>query len=55
MKDPAPLVSATVAVPPLAHVRPDLPGGLIAAVQRATADEPRARQDSVAEFRADLL
>jgi serine/threonine-protein kinase len=50
----APLAYAVVRMPPLALVRPDLPAGLIAAVSRATADEPRGRQDSVSEFRAEL-
>jgi eukaryotic-like serine/threonine-protein kinase len=51
----APLASAAVPFPPLARMRPDLPGGVVAAVQRAMADEPRERQASVAEFCAELL
>ena len=42
-------------MPRLAEFRPDLPRGLIAAVQQAVALEPDSRQDSVAEFRAQLI
>jgi hypothetical protein len=41
-------------VAPLAYLRPDLPGRLIAAVRRAMADEPHRRQASVDEFCAEL-
>jgi serine/threonine-protein kinase len=40
--------------PPLAYLRPELPGCVIAAVRRAMADEPRLRHHSVGEFCADL-
>lgn len=49
---------ATTAVPrmpPLADARPGLPRRLNEAVQQALADEPDARQHSVAEFRAQLV
>jgi eukaryotic-like serine/threonine-protein kinase len=42
-------------MPRLAELRPGLPATLIQAVQRALADDPESRQDSVAEFRAQLL
>ncbi len=40
---------------PLAEVCPRLPRALSEAVQRAMADEPDARQESVAKFRAELI
>ena len=49
------LPTATPRMPRLGTVRPDLPRGLVAAVQRAVALDPDSRQDSVAEFRAQLL
>ena len=52
----APLVSAAAALRvPLAETRPGLPRPLSEAVQRAVADDPDARQESVAEFRAELV
>jgi serine/threonine-protein kinase len=45
---------ATGPFPPLAYLRPDLPGRLIAAIRRAMSDEPDLRQASVAEFSAEL-
>ena len=51
----APLATAVRPMRPLAEVRPDLPRGLVAAVQQAVAIEPDSRQDSVAEFRAQLI
>jgi len=51
----APLMTAARPLPPLADVRSDLPRGLVAAVQRAVSVEPDSRQDSVAEFRAELI
>ena len=51
----APLMTAARPLPPLAEVCPDLPRGLAAAVQRAVAFEPDSRQESVAEFRAQLI
>jgi serine/threonine protein kinase len=50
----APMPYATGPLPPLTYVRPDLSGRLIAAIRRAMADEPRLRQASVAEFRAEI-
>ena len=49
-----PLPTAMPRMPRLGNVRPDLPRGLVAAVQRAIALDPDSRQDSVAEFRAQL-
>ena len=51
----APLMTAARPRPPLAEVCPDLPRGLAGAVQRALAFEPDSRQESVAEFRAQLI
>ncbi len=51
----APLASAAPRVPPLAEARPNLPHRLKEAVQQALANDPDARQDSVAEFRAQLV
>jgi hypothetical protein len=51
----APVATAAARMPPLAEARPGLPRGLIEAVQQALAHEPYARQDSVAEFRAQLV
>jgi serine/threonine protein kinase len=49
------LPTAIPRMPRLGKVRPDLPPGLVAAVQQAVAFDPDSRQDSVAEFRAQLL
>ncbi len=49
------LPTAVPRMPRLGELRPDLPRGVIAAVQQAVALEPDARQDSVAEFRAQLV
>jgi serine/threonine-protein kinase len=51
----APLTTAVRRKPPLSEARPGLPRGLYEAVQQALAPEPDARQESVAEFRAQLL
>jgi serine/threonine protein kinase len=51
----SPLATAAPRMQPLAEARPDLPRGLIAAVQQAMALEVDSRQDSVAEFRAQLV
>lgn len=51
----APLATAVPRRPPLSERLPGLPCGLSDAVQRALAPEPDARQESVAEFRAELL
>jgi serine/threonine protein kinase len=51
----APLTTAVRRTPPLCEARPGLPRGLYEAVQQALAVEPDARQESVAEFRAQLL
>jgi serine/threonine-protein kinase len=51
----APQATSAPRMAPLADARPDLPPGVIAAVQQALAHDPVARQDSVAEFRAQLL
>ena len=40
---------------PLDEARPDLPRGLLAALQRALAPDPASRQQSVAHFRAELV
>src|SRR3954471_3413797 len=40
---------------PLAERPPDLPHGLVAAVERALAADPAARQESVSQFRAELV
>jgi serine/threonine protein kinase len=51
----APMATAAPRMAPLAVVRSDLSRALTDAVQQALAHEPGARQDSVAEFRAQLL
>jgi serine/threonine protein kinase len=50
-----PQATAAPQLPPLAEVRPDLSRRLVEAVQQALAPDPRQRQDSVAEFRAQLV
>jgi serine/threonine-protein kinase len=50
-----PLRTAIPRMQPLAQIRADLPPGLIDAVQQALALDPRRRQDSVSEFRAQLV
>lgn len=49
-----PLIAAAPQMPPLAVARPGLPRVLSEAVEQALALDPDARQDSVAEFRAQL-
>ena len=51
----APLPTAGPRMPPLAEARPGLPRGVHDAVQQAIAHRPDDRQDSVAEFRAQLV
>jgi serine/threonine-protein kinase len=51
----APLTTGVRRMPPLSEGRPGLPRGMSEAVQQALAPEPDARQESVAEFRAQLL
>ena len=51
----APLPTAIPRMPRLGEVRPDLPRGLVAAVQQAVALDPDSRQASLADFRAQLL
>jgi len=51
----APLATAAARRVPLADARPGLPGALTDVVQRALADDPYARQGSVAEFCAQLI
>jgi len=51
----APLATAVRRMPPLAEARPGLPRGLNDAVQQALAEDADSRQDSVAEFRAQLV
>jgi serine/threonine-protein kinase len=51
----APLMTAIPRRPPLSKGLSGLPHGLYEAVQQALAPEPDARQESVAEFRAQLL
>jgi eukaryotic-like serine/threonine-protein kinase len=51
----APLASAVPRMPALAEARPDLPRRLTQGVQQAIAHDPDARQESVAEFRAQLV
>jgi eukaryotic-like serine/threonine-protein kinase len=51
----APLVGAAALRMPLAEARPSLPRPLSEAVQRAVADAPDARQESVEQFRAELI
>lgn len=51
----APMATAALPMPPLAEFRADLPRCLVAAVAQAVALEPDSRQDSVAEFRAQLI
>jgi eukaryotic-like serine/threonine-protein kinase len=51
----APLVTAVARRVPLAEARPGLPRPLSEAVERAVADDPAARQESVADFHAELL
>jgi serine/threonine-protein kinase len=53
--DTAPQATAAPRMPPLTEVRPDLSPRLIEAVQQATARDPSARQDSVAQFGAQLV
>jgi eukaryotic-like serine/threonine-protein kinase len=50
-----PRVTAAPHIPPLAEVRPGVPRVLSEAVERALAQDPDARQGSVAEFRAQLI
>jgi serine/threonine-protein kinase len=54
-RDTEPQVTAAPRRRPLADVRSDLSRGLVDAVQQALDPEPGARQDSVAEFRAQLV
>ncbi len=51
----APLTTAVPRRPPLSEGLQGLPRGLYQAVQQALAPEPEARQQSVAEFRAQLV
>jgi eukaryotic-like serine/threonine-protein kinase len=51
----APLATAAPRMPPLAEARPGLPRTLTDAVQQALADGADARQDSVSQFRAQLV
>jgi serine/threonine-protein kinase len=51
----APQVTSVQRMPPLAEARPDLPPALIEAVQRGLAHDPDDRQESVGQFRAELL
>jgi hypothetical protein len=51
----APWTTGVRRTPPLCEGRPGLPSGLSEAVQQALAPEPDARQESVAEFRAQRL
>jgi serine/threonine-protein kinase len=51
----APQATSAPRMAPLAEARPDLPPHLIEAVHQALAHDPGARQDSVAEFRAQLV
>lgn len=50
-----PLLTASPRLPSLAAIRPSLPPRLCEAVDQACAPEPRERQESVAEFRAQLM
>jgi serine/threonine protein kinase len=50
----APLTTAITRMRPLSDARPDLPRGLCGAFEQALAHEPDARQESVAELRAQL-
>ena len=51
----APVVGTAALRAPLAEARPSLPRPMSEAVQRAVADDPDARQESVEEFRAELI
>jgi eukaryotic-like serine/threonine-protein kinase len=51
----APSTTAVRRMPPLSEARLGVPRGLHRAVEQALAPEPQARQESVAEFRAQLL
>ena len=51
----APLPTAVRRMPALSEVRPGMPRGLYEAVDQALAPDPDARQESVAQFRAQLL
>ena len=51
----APLTTAVPRRPPLSEGLPGLARGAYEAIQQALAPEPDARQESVAEFRAQLL
>jgi serine/threonine protein kinase len=51
----APLTTAVPRRPPLSEALPGLARGLYEPVQQALAPDPDARQESVAEFRAQLL
>ena len=48
------LATAVPRLPALGELRPSLPRGVVAAVQKAVALDPDSRQDSVADFRAQL-
>jgi len=50
-----PLPTAAPRLLPLAQLRPDLPRHMVMAVQQAVALEPDSRQESVAEFHAQLI
>src|SRR3954447_2271431 len=50
-----PQATAIARMPPLGKARPDLSRGLIETVERALAHDPAARQDSVAQFRAQVI
>jgi serine/threonine protein kinase len=49
------LLAGTVRGRPLAAACPGLPHTICAAVERAIADDPAMRHESVAEFRAQLV
>jgi serine/threonine protein kinase len=50
-----PLATAAPHLPPLAAIRPDLCRLLAGAVQQALSHDPAARQDSVAQFGAEMV
>jgi serine/threonine protein kinase len=50
----APMTTAAARLPPLAEVRPGLPPALNSAIEQALAEDPHERQDSVAQFRAQI-
>jgi serine/threonine-protein kinase len=49
-----PLATARPRTQPLDEARPDLPRGVVAAIEKALSPDPAERNESVAEFRSEL-